>query len=303
MSTPITDAFVEIYTSEVLATYQDKGFQLPSFCKRAAVQGSKLYWHKLDQLETGDITKNDFTMYNLAGQGHGMVSIDTTEREVPSALHSLEMLKTNVDFRQGYVNNQLALLGRYADQQIVTAFNTGKNATILGPGFNVGLSIAHIHQLRETLDLAYIPNDGRRYAFVTPRVWSQLLQIEEFVNADYLGGDALPYAGAGLQAKAFQTINWVQFNDCIRSPLKSGGVPWVSGVDAPEDKIGNVARNMVWHPECMGHGVTKEPATTITFENLIGAYVLVTRMSMGATVVDDTGVFAFDVDEMEPVAA
>jgi len=283
MPTNLADAFVEIYSAEVLNTYQDRGFVLPSFTRSAAVMGEKLYWHKLDKMASGDVTKDDFTAHTLAAQSHGFVSIDTVNREVPSALHSLEMLKTNVDFRQGYIANQLALLGRFADQQIVTEFDANKNATVLGPGSGTGLSIAHIHQLRESFDEAYIPNDGQRYVIVPPKVWSQLLQIEEFVNADYVGQDMLPYAGMGLQAKQFQTFNWVQYKD----------VP----------KAGTVSSCMAWHRECMGHGVTKEPETTITYENIYSAWVIVTRMSMNGKVIDDTGVYAFDVDEDQAVAA
>lgn len=303
MPAPLADAFVEIYTSEVLATYQNEGYLLPSFCKPAAVEGKKLYWHKLEKLTTGDVTKDDFTPHVFAGQDHSMVSIDTEDREVPSALKKLDMLRTNVDFRAGYIANQLRLLGRYADGQIRTKFNAGKNAAILGPGFNVGLSIAHLHQLRETFDENYIPNDGARYLFVTPRVWSQLLQLEEFVNADYVGAEELPYRGAGLQGKMFQTFTIMQHVDAIKTPLKAGGVPWVAGVDAANLRVGNVARCMAWHRDCIGHGVTAAPDTTITYENTMSAWAIVTTQAMGATVIDATGVFAFDVDELEPVAA
>lgn len=303
MPANIENAFIELYTSEVLNTYQDMGYVLPSFCKQGAVMAEKLYWHKLAKLDSGDVVKNDFSDHVLAGQEHSMVSIETENREVPSGMHSLQMLKTNVDFRQGYIKNQLALLGRRADQQVVTAFNAGKNASILGPGFDVGLAVDHIYQLRETFDMNYIPNDGRRNVFVTPRIWSQLLQIEEFVNADYLGADQLPLAGMGLTAKAFQTFNWIQYIDAIRTPLKANGDPWVSGTDAANLRVGNVARCMAWHEECMGHGTTSAPATTITYENIKSAWAIITRQAMGATVVDNVGVYAFDVDELQPVAA
>lgn len=303
MPAPMIDAFVEIYSAEVVETYQNHGYLLPSFCKPAAVQGSRLYWHKLEKLETGDVTKDDFAPHVFTGQDHSMISIDCVDREVPSAMKKLDLLKTNVDFRAGYVKNQLALLGRFADAQVRAAFELDRNAEILGPGFDVGLSISHIHQLRETFDSNYIPNDGQRFVLVTPRVWSQLLSIEEFVNADYCGPEDLPYKGPGLSAKTFQTFNFVQYNDATRFPMRADGTPWISGTHAANLRVGNVARCMAWHKEAIGHGTNAAPDTTITYENTMSAWAIVTTQSMNAKVIDDTGVFAWDVDELQPVAA
>jgi hypothetical protein len=49
------------------------------------------------------------------------------------------------------------------------------------------------------LGTADVPDDGNRFAVVGWRQWSELLTLQEFANANYVGDDELPWKGT--QAK------------------------------------------------------------------------------------------------------
>jgi hypothetical protein len=280
MPTNLPNAFIEIYNAEVLRIYQDTGFRLPSFCKPGAVQAERIYWHTMEPVdEDTDIIENkrDFDPFTFKGQAHGKIDMETVDLEQPHAMRSLDLIRTNVDFRSNYVQNQMAAMGRKADRMVRDAALAGANSAVLGPGAGTALLVEHFHQLRETFDRAHIPADGRRYLFVSPGTWSNLLLIPEFVRQDFLGGDVLPYSGAGIQAKEFQTFKVIQDPSVVMD--------------------GNVARNIAWYHECMGWGNTSSPATEISWHNERTAWLIVTRMQVGAKALDDTGIYEFAVDE------
>src|SRR3546814_8711523 len=54
---------------------------------------------------------------------------------------------------------------------------------------------------------ADVPDDGQRYAVIGWKQWSQLLDIEEFANADYVGPDELPWRST--QAKRWLGTLWM----------------------------------------------------------------------------------------------
>ena len=58
----------------------------------------------------------------------------------------------------------------------------------------------------EMLGAADVPDDGNRFAVVGWKQWSQLLSIQEFASAEYVGSDELPWKGT--QAKRWLGTTW-----------------------------------------------------------------------------------------------
>src|SRR3546814_18005499 len=74
----------------------------------------------------------------------------------------------------------------------------------------------------EMLGEADVPDDGQRYAIIGWRQWGQLLEIEEFANANYVGDDSLPWKGT--QAKRRSEERRVG-KECV-SPCRSRWSPY-----------------------------------------------------------------------------
>lgn len=272
----------ELWQGDLHTAFQNKGYFLSSFTKKGTLAGGKAYFPKLAALSgSGQAGPAVGGVLTFVGGDHSQVSVEVVDRyATPLAIkeEDMEKIVASLDYRSGYVENQLAQLGRHADDQIIAAFTAGKNATTLGAASTVSLSMAHIDQLRETFDLAEIPNDGQRVVFIRPEVWSQLLRFKEFSNADYIGNGQLPYAGA-MEGKFWQSFNWIVFS---RVTVDAGTL---------------LSHNMAWHPSCIGHMTNMEPKVTISQENMMGGqYAIVAKQSMGSLVIDSTGVFDFTVD-------
>ncbi len=88
-------------------------------------------------------------------------------------------------------------LGRKTDEMIIAALATANTLTVAEA--NTGLTIGKVLSAFEQLGTADVPDDGERYCLVGYKQWSQLLQIDEFANSEFVGSDDLPFNGT--QAK------------------------------------------------------------------------------------------------------
>lgn len=95
----------------------------------------------------------------------------------------------------------------------------------------------------EMLGDADVPDDGERYAVVGWKQWSDLLGIEEFAHADYIGDGDLPWKGT--QAKRWLGTLW----------MPHSGLTKTSSV-----------RYCYWyHKTAIGHAVGSDVKTDITW--------------------------------------
>ena len=96
--------------------------------------------------------------------------------------------------------------------------------------------------------------------------------------ADYVSPDMLIYKN--ITAKQWAGVTW--FMDTLPD-VDTGAT--------------EVADNLAWHADCLGHGINKEFETVWSYENTYSAHVAVSCVSSGAAVIDDNGVYLFKVDE------
>ena len=109
---------------------------------------------------------------------------------------SLDELKTAHDERSVIARTGEYALGRKTDELITEQLDTSMNYSGAGKD---GLTKAKVLTAFEMLGDADVPDDGERYAVVGWKQWSDLLGIEEFAHADYIGDGDLPWKGT--QAK------------------------------------------------------------------------------------------------------
>ena len=143
-------------------------------------------------------------------------------------------------------------------------------------GDSDGLTKAKILTAFEALGAADVPDDGQRYAVIGWRQWSQLLDIPEFADADYVGDDDLPWKGA--QAKQWLGTLWMAH----------------SGLTLQND-----VRLCHWyHKTAVGHASGQDVKSDITWHGDRAAHFVNSMMSQGATLIDEDGMLA--IPALEP---
>jgi len=274
MAITIDNAFITQYNADAHNAYQRDGFKLARMTRSGTVRAKTVYWQKIGALVAQDKAQNG--MHNFQDMSHTNVNTTMVDKYVPTIIDDLDLLKLNIAERQLHAINHKYALGNWVDEQIYDAMVAGANASTLGGGSGVALTVAHMLEVQEAFNVNKIPDDGQRYCMVSPYVWTKMLQINEFSNADYMGYDEMPFKG--LTAKRWAGVMW--FMDTL-----------------PDADGNNVATCLAWHKQCVGHGINAPFETQITYENTFSAWVAVSKISSGAKVIDDTGVYKFLVDQ------
>ena len=183
----------------------------------------------------------------------------------------LDELKTNTDERAVVANAGAYALGRKTDEKIIAALDSATLEAIgtsSGTTDADGLTRAKVLLAFEAMGEADVPDDGNRHAVVGWKQWSELLQIQEFANADYIGSDELPWKGT--QAKRWLGALWMPHSGLTLNT--------------------SLRYCYFYHKTAIGHAVGAEIATDITWHGDRAAHFVNTMMSQGAVLVDGTGV-------------
>jgi len=113
-----------------------------------------------------------------------------------------------------------------------------------------------------------MPDDGQRFAIVGWKQWSELLGIDEFAAADYLGSDELPWKST--QAKRWLNTIW----------LPCSGLPLTDNT-----------RSCFWyHRTAVGHAIGDKVTTDFTWHGDWAAFFVNNRMAQGACIIDPSRV-------------
>jgi hypothetical protein len=180
---------------------------------------------------------------------------------------ALDEVKVNHDERSVVANAGAYALGRKTDDLLIEACDGSGAIVDAGTGAD-GLTKAKVLEAFELLGAADVPDDGQRYAIVGWKQWSDLLNITEFADSDYVGDENLPWKGT--QAKRWLGALWMPHSGLTRT----GGV-----------------RNCYWyHKTAVGHAVGHEVKTDITWHGDRAAHFVNNMMSQGAGVIDATGI-------------
>lgn len=199
MSTSIDQAFIKQFEREVHEAYQRQGSKLRNTVRTISkVNGSSAIFPKVG---TGTAsTKATNAMVPVMNLDHSTIEVILSDYYAGDWVDRLDELKTNIDERQVIANAGAHALGRKTDELIINALSGA--ATNVISDANVGMTKDKILSAFETFGENDVPDDGQRYCIVGWKQWSDLLAINEFVNADYIGSDALPFANI-TQAKMF----------------------------------------------------------------------------------------------------
>lgn len=265
MTTEVSDSFIIQFEREVHLQYQQMGSVLMNFCRRKNnVRGYK-------------------TTFQVAGKGvatqktrHGNLqpmNADRTPVEVTLAdwyaaeyVDKLDELKLNHDEQTVCARTCAAALGRKTDALIIAALDAGtySGANVVGDGTTAltrNMALQATEGLRATGYRGMVPEI---VAVVGNREWSSLMTLDEFVDADKIGVENLPYKNG-----AFDNRSWM-------------GVLWMWHTD--------LTVNYMWHRDALGCASGADVTTEINYVPEKVAHLVTSMMSLGAKIIDNTGI-------------
>ncbi len=205
MATQITNSFIKQFESEVHMAYQRMGSKLKNTVRQTSnVQGNQARFQKVG---TGTAsTKSRHGEVPTMELTHSTVDVTLSDFYAADMVDKLDELKTNIDERQILAQSAASALGRKVDQLIIDVLDAGSNSNNIVHG-SAALTLAKALTVYEAFGEADIPDDGQRYFVVSPAGWADLLQIDQFSRAEYVGEGDLPYAG-GMTAKRWLGFLW-----------------------------------------------------------------------------------------------
>lgn len=274
MATSVDQAFIKQFEREVHESYQRQGSKLRNTVRTIGeVNGSTAVFQKVGKGTAS--TKSTHGMVPVMNLSHSAVECTLQDYYAGDWVDRLQELKINIDERQVIANAGAYALGRKTDELIIAALAGVSGGQEIGDG-NMGMTLPKVMSALEKLGAADVPDDGERYAVVGWKQWSELLQIDEFSSADYVGADDLPFNGT--QAK-----RWL-------------GALWIPHSGLPKD--GNDIRSCFWyHRTALGHAAGSDVQTDITWHGDRAAHFVNNMMSQGAARIDDTGIVEILCDE------
>lgn len=274
MSTTIDNAFIKQFEREVHEAFQRQGSKMLHTVRTIqSVNGASIVFQKVGKGTAS--TKSTNGMVPVMNVVHSSVECFLSDYYAGDWIDQLDELKTNIDERQVIANAGAYALGRKTDDLIVAAMQQVPSSQQIVDA-NIGMTLNKVMNAFQMLGAADVPDDGERYAVVGWKQWSELLQIDEFSNAQYIGQDDLPFQGT--QAKRWLGTTW----------MPRSGLP----VDA------NDIRSCFWyHKTAVGHGSASDVKTDITWHGDRAAHFVNNMMSQGAVLIDGGGVVQIFCDE------
>jgi hypothetical protein len=264
VSTSIDQAFIKQFEEEVHQAYQRMGSKLRGTVRvKNGVEGSSTVFQKVGKGTAS--TKARHGKVPVMNIDHTPIECPLEDYYAGDWVDHLDELKVNIDERQVLANAGAFALGRKTDELIIGALSATTN--LAGAGTD-GLTKAKVLEAFETLGDNDVPDDGQRYAVIGWKQWSELLDIEEFANADYVGTDELPWRGT--QAKYWLGAMWMPH----------------SGLEL----VADVRRCFWYHRSAIGHAVGQDVVTDVTWHGDRAAHFVSNSMSQGSCLIDGEGV-------------
>ena len=264
MANTIDTAFIKQFESEVHLAYQRMGSKLMNTVRQVNnVAGSVVRFQKIG---TGTAsTKSRNGMVTPMELAHTTVEATLNDFYAAEYIDKLDELKTNIDERQAIATSAAAALGRKTDEILYTAMDSGANSTQVN-ATNAAVEKADLLTLFETFGTANIPEDGGRYIAMHPKGYADLFLINEFASSDFVGEQNLPFAG-GMTMKEF-----LGFKIFSTAAITAG-------------------KNIAYHTTAVGLGVGANVTTELNYVPEKVSHLATSMMSMGASVIDDNGVY------------
>jgi hypothetical protein len=271
MSSSIDQAFVKQFEADVHLAYQQMGTKLRATVRsKSGVVGASTTFQKVGKGTAS--TKSRHGIVPVMNLNHEPVECILSDYYAGDWVDALDELKTNIDERRVVASAGAYALGRKTDELIITAMAATTQSVAAATS---GLTKAKILGAIEKLNANDVPDDGRRFAVVGVRQWNELLSMDEFVSAEYVG-DETPLA-SGFETKKWLGLIWVLHN----------GLPVAS----------NSRSCFLYHSSSIGHACGQDVKSDISWHGERAAHFISNSMSQGAVLIDDEGIIKVQCTE------
>lgn len=265
MANTVESAFIRHFQAEVHQAYQRQGSKLRATVRsKSNIKGATTVFQKVGKGTAS--TKARHGKVPVMSIDHEPVECSLLDYYAGDWVDALDEIKLNIDERMVVANAGAYALGRKTDELIILALDGNGNTA--GSGSD-GLTKAKVLEAFELLGGADVPDDGGRTAAVGWKQWSQLLEIDEFANADYVGQEELPWKGT--QAKRWLGTLWMPHSGLTRDESNVRLCHW-------------------YHKTAVGHASGADVQSDITWHGDRAAHFVNNMMSQGACLIDPAGV-------------
>lgn len=262
-ATDISVAFVKQFEAEVHTKYQQQGTLLRNTVRtKNNVKAKSTTFQVIGKgSATSKTRKGIITPMNLE---HSNVDVTLADFYAGDWVDKLDEMKTNIDERGAVAKAGAYALGRKTDDLIITEMDKATNVI---DGSSTGMTLQLALDAFAAINTKEVPDDGDRYAVVSPLVWNQLLKIKEFSDSDFVADK--PFM-KGRQSKSWLGINWTMHT----------GLP----------KTGDVVNCFMYHKSAIGHACGCDVTSDITWHGDHASHFINNMMSQGAGLIDNDGV-------------
>lgn len=273
--TDISVAFIKQFESEVHLKYQQEGSLLRNMVRtKNNVKGKSTTFQIIGKGSAS--TKNRHGTVTPMNLVHTNVEVTLSDFYAGEWVDKLDELKTNIDERGAVAKTEGYALGRKTDDLIITALATATTTVNATAALNLSKVLEAFAKFNEL----EVPDDGERYAVVTPKAWNELLQIDQFAKSDYV--EDKPFM------KGKNCKNWLGINWCMHS-----GLPTTTTGEG--QNAVTTATCFLFHKSAIGFASGADVTTDITWHGDHAAHFINSMMSQGAGLIDDDGVIKITV--------
>lgn len=263
MPTDISVAFIKQFEAEVHTKYQQQGTLLRNTVRtKNNIKGSSTTFQIIGKGTAS--TKTRHAQIKPMNLEHSNIEVTLADYYAGEWVDKLDELKTNIDERGAVAKAGAYALGRKTDDLIISALDKATNVV---DGTTSGMTLALALEAFAAMNEKDVPDDGDRYAVVSPLIWNQLLSIKQFADSDYV--EDKPFM-KGKQCKKWLGINWMQHN----------ALPKSSGV----------VSCFMYHKSAIGHASGCDVTSDITWHGDYAAHFINNMMSQGAGMIDNDGI-------------
>lgn len=270
----IEQSFIKHFEAEVHNAYQQQGSKLQSTVRsKSGVTGASTTFQIIGTATAATKTRN--AQIASSNVTHQPVECMLTDYYSGQWIDSLDELKLGHDERHVLAQAGAYALGRKTDELIINALK-GTSQSI-GSAADT-LTKDRIMQAFTLLNKNDVPDDGERYGLLSPDAWNQLMAIEEFSNANYVG-ETYPFL-TGSETRKWMGIVWMMHTGL---PASDGATPSHTC--------------FVYHKSAVGHASGQDIKTDITWHGDYAAHFVNNMMSQGACLIDPKGVVKMEVKD------
>lgn len=270
ISTGLDASFIKHFEADVHTAYQQQGSKLQSTVRsKSSIKGASTTFQVIGTAVASTKARN--AQVPTTGVTHAPIECTLVDYYSGQWVDSLDELKTGHDERKVLAQVGAYALGRKTDELIINAL--GKATQTVGTAAD-GLTKDRILKAFTILNTNDVPDDGERYGLLSPEAWNQLMSIEEFSNANYVG-EAYPFL-SGSESRKWMGIVWIMHT----------GLPVVGN---------NAHTGYIYHKSAVGHASGQDIKTDITWHGDYAANFVNNMMSQGACLIDPKGVVKMDI--------